>query len=90
MLSWHITEEKWKLLSRKWWDKVLCLECFIELVSKRQNRLVLLSLADFSQIVVCGNRVRGYLTDHKWPWVKSGKKWVYQSKCQAEEAKFVE
>ena len=68
MLSWHICEEKWKLLARRWWNKVLCLECYIELVSKRQNRLVVLSLADFAQITICGKRVRGYLTNDEWEY----------------------
>lgn len=84
MLSWHIEQNKWRLLARKWWDKVLCLECYVELVSKRQNHLTILSPKDFSEIVICAKRVRGHLTDKRWQWkksIKNGKKvWIYENK----------
>jgi hypothetical protein len=76
MISWSISDEMWQLLAKRWWKKVLCLECYIELVSIRQRHLVILSLADFSSIVIAGDRVRGYLTNEKWPWKKEGNKWI--------------
>lgn len=72
MISWHLSDEKWHLLAKRWWDKILCLECYIELVSHRQRNLNILSLSDFSQITIASKRVRGYLTPEKWPWVKKG------------------
>lgn len=61
LLAWHIDTSKWRLLAKKWWDKVLCIECFVMLVSHRQSNRVLLMPEDFDTIVIAARRVRGYL-----------------------------
>jgi len=62
VISWHIGDRGWKLLARRWWKKILCLECFVELASHRQRHLVIIHLRDFHDIVFCAKYVRGSLT----------------------------
>lgn len=52
VLYWHTNNEKWELLSQKWHKKILCIECFISLASKRQNKLQVLSGSDFGRITI--------------------------------------
>jgi hypothetical protein len=64
-LYWHVRDSGWKLLARKWWEKTLCIECFFELVSQRQNRLVIFEGDDFGPIIIATKRARGKLNG-KW------------------------
>lgn len=67
VIAWTARTEVWRLLARRWWDKVLCLECFVELVSRRQKNLVILQLDSFLDIVFASRRCRGALTK-RWPF----------------------
>lgn len=73
VIHFHVSKEKWELLARKWWEKVLCLECFFVLVSHRQRTLTIFSMDDFHSIVLGANRVRGYLHNAPWPFPRRKK-----------------
>lgn len=67
VIAWSVDTVIWRLLAKKWWSKVLCLECFIALASQRQKNLVILEVHNFRDIIFCAKRVRGSLL-RKWPF----------------------
>lgn len=36
-LSWYTTAENWKLAGEEWKDKILCIECFLEILDLNAN-----------------------------------------------------